>query len=449
MVADEYGGRFPAVDSLAVTVVREALAAESAHLDSLFAMQGIGSYAVSVGGGDAVRKRWLPAVGRLEAIAALALTEPGVGSDLRSITTTVDRRRRRARRHRAQVVHHQRRRRRLLQRPRRERGRRLLAGPRPGRRRRGQRHPPAPDHRPARARRRGVRRRPGAGRPPARRARQGLQPHARDPGHVPRLGRRGGRRAGRGGPARGGPPRGRRASSSAYRWPGSASVPAALASSWTDIEMARALVYRAAAAATRDPAARCTSRRWPRSAATEAAGPRRRPLRAGDGPLRPGTRKQDRAALPGGPADAHLRGRDRGHLRLAGQAAREGTKRMIVDAHCHVWPDHIAARVLAARPVGLDARHDGTLDGLRRTMDAGRHRHGAHPGHRQRARARGQDQRVHRHGRPQPASSRSAPSTRDCPMRTTSSTCWTTASPGSSCTRSSRRCRSATRASSI
>ena len=43
---------------------------------------------------------------------------------------------------------------------------------------------------------------------------------------------------------------------------------------------------------------------------------------------------------------------------------------MIVDAHCHVWPDHIAARVLAARPVGLDARHDGTLDGLRRTMDA-------------------------------------------------------------------------------
>jgi predicted TIM-barrel fold metal-dependent hydrolase len=42
---------------------------------------------------------------------------------------------------------------------------------------------------------------------------------------------------------------------------------------------------------------------------------------------------------------------------------------VIVDAHCHVWPDHIAAKVIAARPVGLDARHDGTLDGLRRTMD--------------------------------------------------------------------------------
>ena len=42
---------------------------------------------------------------------------------------------------------------------------------------------------------------------------------------------------------------------------------------------------------------------------------------------------------------------------------------MIVDAHCHVWPDHIAATVLAGRQAGLDARHDGTIAGLRRTMD--------------------------------------------------------------------------------
>jgi predicted TIM-barrel fold metal-dependent hydrolase len=43
---------------------------------------------------------------------------------------------------------------------------------------------------------------------------------------------------------------------------------------------------------------------------------------------------------------------------------------VIIDAHCHIWPDHIAAAVLAGRPAGLDARHDGTVDGLRRTMDA-------------------------------------------------------------------------------
>lgn len=43
---------------------------------------------------------------------------------------------------------------------------------------------------------------------------------------------------------------------------------------------------------------------------------------------------------------------------------------MIIDAHCHVWPDHIAAKVLAARPASLDSVHDGTLDGLRATMAA-------------------------------------------------------------------------------
>jgi acyl-CoA dehydrogenase len=89
VVPGEYGGRFDAVDALAVAVVREQLAGESAHLDSMFAMQGIGSYCIAVGGSDAVRKRWLPAVGRLDAIAALGLTEPHVGSDLKALTTTV------------------------------------------------------------------------------------------------------------------------------------------------------------------------------------------------------------------------------------------------------------------------------------------------------------------------------------------------------------------------
>jgi acyl-CoA dehydrogenase len=77
------------VDSLAVTVVREALAGVSAHLDSLFAMQGIGSYPITAGGGPALRQRWLPAVAACEAIAALALTEPDVGSDLKAITATI------------------------------------------------------------------------------------------------------------------------------------------------------------------------------------------------------------------------------------------------------------------------------------------------------------------------------------------------------------------------
>jgi predicted TIM-barrel fold metal-dependent hydrolase len=43
---------------------------------------------------------------------------------------------------------------------------------------------------------------------------------------------------------------------------------------------------------------------------------------------------------------------------------------VIIDTHCHVWPDHIAAQVLASRPAGLDSRHDGTVSGLRATMAA-------------------------------------------------------------------------------
>jgi acyl-CoA dehydrogenase len=88
-VPAEFGGRFARVDSLAVTVVREVLAGVSAHLDSVFAMQGIGSYPIVAGGSDVVRKRWLPGVAGCEAIAALALTEPQVGSDLKAITTAI------------------------------------------------------------------------------------------------------------------------------------------------------------------------------------------------------------------------------------------------------------------------------------------------------------------------------------------------------------------------
>jgi len=89
VVPARFGGRFERVDSLAATVVREVLAGVSGHLDSMFAMQGIGTFALSAAGAEDVQARWLPAVAKTEAIAALALTEPDVGSDLRAISTTV------------------------------------------------------------------------------------------------------------------------------------------------------------------------------------------------------------------------------------------------------------------------------------------------------------------------------------------------------------------------
>jgi acyl-CoA dehydrogenase len=90
VVPAAYGGHSERLDPLAISLIREALMYTSAHLDSLFGMQGIGSYTLTVGGAEELKQRWLPQVVSMEAIAAIALTEPDVGSDLRAITTTIE-----------------------------------------------------------------------------------------------------------------------------------------------------------------------------------------------------------------------------------------------------------------------------------------------------------------------------------------------------------------------
>ncbi len=87
MVPAEFGGRTEHVDPLAICLVREALMATSSHLDSLFALQGIGSYAITVGGSPEQRTAWLPKVATAEALAALALSEQDAGSDLKAVST--------------------------------------------------------------------------------------------------------------------------------------------------------------------------------------------------------------------------------------------------------------------------------------------------------------------------------------------------------------------------
>lgn len=90
VVPAAYGGEHEVLDPLMIAVVREALMYSSAHLDSMFGMQGVGSYSLSVGGSEELKAAWLPRVATLDAIAGLALTEPDVGSDLRAVTTTVE-----------------------------------------------------------------------------------------------------------------------------------------------------------------------------------------------------------------------------------------------------------------------------------------------------------------------------------------------------------------------
>jgi acyl-CoA dehydrogenase len=87
LVPAAHGGRFEQIDPLAVAVVREVLMATSSHLDSLFALQGIGSYAITRGGSEAQRAEWLPRVATGEVLAALGLTEPVAGSDLKGVAT--------------------------------------------------------------------------------------------------------------------------------------------------------------------------------------------------------------------------------------------------------------------------------------------------------------------------------------------------------------------------
>ena len=90
VVPSAYGGHDEILDPLTIAVIREQLMYSSAHLDSMFGMQGVGSYSLSVGGSDELRQEWLPKVAALEAIAGLALTEPDVGSDLRAVKTTIE-----------------------------------------------------------------------------------------------------------------------------------------------------------------------------------------------------------------------------------------------------------------------------------------------------------------------------------------------------------------------
>jgi acyl-CoA dehydrogenase len=77
------GDQAPDVRSLAIA--RATLARVHGLADFAFAMQGLGSGAISLFGSDAQKAEWLPKVAGGEAIAAYALTEPETGSDAANI----------------------------------------------------------------------------------------------------------------------------------------------------------------------------------------------------------------------------------------------------------------------------------------------------------------------------------------------------------------------------
>ena len=76
----------PDVRSLAIA--RETLAYHSALADFAFAMQGLGSGAISLFGTIEQKRDWLPKVASGEAVAAFAMTEPECGSDAANMSTS-------------------------------------------------------------------------------------------------------------------------------------------------------------------------------------------------------------------------------------------------------------------------------------------------------------------------------------------------------------------------
>jgi acyl-CoA dehydrogenase len=81
------GGALERLDSRALVLLRETLAFHSPLADFAFAMQGLGSGAITLAGTARQQADYLAPVGRGEKIAAFALSEPGAGSDVAALAT--------------------------------------------------------------------------------------------------------------------------------------------------------------------------------------------------------------------------------------------------------------------------------------------------------------------------------------------------------------------------
>ena len=82
------GGTLEKLDSRALVILRETLAFHSPLADFAFAMQGLGSGAITLAGTPAQQAAYLPGVASGKKIAAFALSEPDAGSDAGAMATS-------------------------------------------------------------------------------------------------------------------------------------------------------------------------------------------------------------------------------------------------------------------------------------------------------------------------------------------------------------------------
>ncbi|HEY9094527.1 MAG TPA: acyl-CoA dehydrogenase family protein, partial [Hydrogenophaga sp.] len=78
----DVGGAGETIDTRAICLIRETLARHSGLADFAFAMQGLGSGAISLHGTPQQRATYLTKVASGQAISAFALSEPDAGSDV-------------------------------------------------------------------------------------------------------------------------------------------------------------------------------------------------------------------------------------------------------------------------------------------------------------------------------------------------------------------------------
>jgi len=81
-VRADQGGVNDDFDVRSISILRESLARFDGLADFAFAMQGLGSGAITLAGSNELQAKYLPKIAKGEAIAAFALSEPQAGSDV-------------------------------------------------------------------------------------------------------------------------------------------------------------------------------------------------------------------------------------------------------------------------------------------------------------------------------------------------------------------------------
>jgi len=90
-VPEKWGGASEKLDVRSIALCRETLGYHSGLADFSFAMQGLGSGAISLFGSDQMREHYLPGIATGEVISAFALSEAKAGSDVAAMETSAER----------------------------------------------------------------------------------------------------------------------------------------------------------------------------------------------------------------------------------------------------------------------------------------------------------------------------------------------------------------------